>query len=91
MFPFRDLAKVQALGSVLKVGRYKSAESYLSLYRAESERRGFVWSAAEQRAHRDAVRSCQRGLGGPQRALIFPLPVCKNFLVVKIRGLEAGR
>ena len=70
-----SVEKIQALGSVLKAGRYKSSESYFAIYKAESERRSFVWSPAEQRAVRDAVRSCQRGLGGPQRAL--PLPFDK--------------
>ena len=37
--------KVQALGTVLKAGRYKSAETYLSLYKTEAERRGFVWTS----------------------------------------------
>ena len=67
-----DREKVQALGVILKAGGYRSAESYLSLYKAEAERRGYVWTALEQRATRDAVRSCLRGLGGPQKAL--PLP-----------------
>ena len=67
-----SVEKIQALGAVLKAGRYKSSESYFAIYKAEAERRSFVWTPAEQRAMRDAVRSCQRGLGGPQRAL--PLP-----------------
>ena len=71
MYP-PTVEKVHALGTVLKAGRYKSAESYLSVYKTEAERKGFTWTAVEQRALRDAARSCARGLGGPQHAL--PLP-----------------
>ena len=67
--------KVQALGSALKADRYKSAESHFSIYKAESERRDLAWTATVQRVMKDAVRSCQRGLGGPQRAL--PLPFAR--------------
>ena len=52
-----------------QAGKYRSAESYIAMYKAECERHGFAWGAVEQRAMRDAVRSCTRGLGGPQRAL----------------------
>ena len=71
MFPPTPF-KIQSIGTVLKAGRYRSAETYLGIYKAEAERRGFGWSDLEVRAARDAKRSCQRGLGGPQRAL--PLP-----------------
>ena len=67
-----DFRKIQMLGTVLKAGRYKSAETYVTTYKAESERRGHQWGPIEQRAARDAIRSCSRGLGGPQRALALP-------------------
>ena len=64
--------KVHAVGTVLKAGRYRSAESYLSIYKTECERQGFAWGPLELRANRDAVRSCTRGIGAPKKAL--PLP-----------------
>ena len=54
------------------------------MYKAECERHGFAWGAVEQRAMRDAVRSCTRGMGGPQKALPIPfeslhlLPGCAD-------------
>ena len=71
MFP-PSVDKIHNLGTVLKAGKYRSAESYLALYKAECERHGFAWGTVEHRAMRDAVRSCTRGLGGPQKALPIP-------------------
>ena len=60
---------IQVLGTVLKAGKYRSAETYLGVYKAEAERRGHRWSELEVRAAKDAKRSCQRGLGGRQVAI----------------------
>ena len=66
------LQKIKALGDTLKAGKYKSASQYLGAYRTEAERQGFGFGAAEVRTLKDAVRSCERGLGGPVKAR--PLP-----------------
>ena len=63
---------VMALAATLKKGGYRSAESYLLLYRAECERRGAPYPADLVRVHRDCLRSCLRGLGGPVKALSLP-------------------
>jgi hypothetical protein len=66
------LEKITALGATLKAGNYQSASSYLSLYRGHSERGGFEITGILQRAFRDAVRSCERGRGGPAKARALP-------------------
>ena len=65
-------ASIKALAATLKRGGYRSAESYLLLYRGECDRRGVPYSADLVRIHRDCVRSCVRGLGGPVKALGLP-------------------
>ena len=60
------LENITALGATRKAGSYQSATSYLSLYRAHSERAGFQITGSLQRAFRDAVRPCERGRGGVQ-------------------------
>ena len=71
LFPPSAVA-IKALAATLKRGGYRSAESYLLLYRAECERRGTPYTSDLARIHRDCVRSCLRGLGGPVRALGLP-------------------
>ena len=61
------LDKIHALGATLKAGRYRSAASYLTLYKGHSERAGFDLTSAQARAFRDAIRSCERGRGGPRQ------------------------
>ena len=41
--------QVTCLGAVLKAGRYRSADSYLGLYKALSLRRGFKWDSLLQK------------------------------------------
>jgi hypothetical protein len=65
--------KIAALGATLKVGNYRSAASYLTLYRGHAERSGHSITGPFQRAFRDAARSCARGLGGAVRARALPL------------------
>jgi hypothetical protein len=64
--------KIVSLGATLKAGGYRSAESYLTLYKGHAERAGYQFPGPLQRAIRDATRSCVRGLGGPVKAR--PLP-----------------
>jgi hypothetical protein len=64
--------KVIALGATLKAGGYRSALSYLTLYRGHVERGGFQITGDLNRAFRDARRSCERGLGGVTKSR--PLP-----------------
>ena len=63
---------IRALAASLKRGGYRSAASYIYLYKAECQRRGHNWHDVLQRTLRDAIRSCERGLGPPTRAK--PLP-----------------
>ena len=60
-----SLWTVRALGATLKRGGYRSAASYLWLYKAEAQRRGYSWPDYLHRALKDAVRSCERGMGPP--------------------------
>ncbi len=68
--PSREV--IWALGAGLKKGRYRTARSYLSQYKGLCNRAGFSLSDVELRAITDAARSCERGLGGPVRALGLP-------------------
>ena len=67
-----SMAAIKALRATLKKGGYRSAESYLVLYKNTCERQGLPYSADLLRAHRDCVRSCLRGLGGPTKAMALP-------------------
>ena len=68
-----DTEKVAALGAVLKAGGYRSSEAYFTTYRGHLERAGYTLDGPLLRAFRDALRSCQRGLGGAVRARALPL------------------
>jgi len=63
---------ISALGASLKAGRYRSAAVYLSTYKTWTARQGHSWSATLQQAMADAIRSCERGLGGPVKARALP-------------------
>ena len=65
--------KVYLLGTSLKAGGYRSADSYLSLYRSTCARHGHGFGPELAVAARDAARLCNRGLGGPVRATPLPL------------------
>ena len=67
------LLTIRALGATLKRGGYRSAASYLYLLKTEAQRRGHDWPDHLQRALKDAIRSCERGLGPPTRAQPLPL------------------
>ena len=64
--------KVKVLGAALKAGGYRTAESYLLLYRGEAVRRGELMTPDVAVTIADAKRSCNRGLGGPVRAMSLP-------------------
>merc|ERR1712086_1037609 len=64
---------VVALGAALKAGSYASAENYLVFYRGRCLSANWPYDAALMRLHKDAVRSCTRGMGGPTKALGLPL------------------
>ena len=64
---------ILALGAALKCGRYASAETYLVLLKTEAERHGHGYTSDLLRLHRDVVRSCARGQGGPVKPLALPL------------------
>ena len=67
-----SLFTIRALGATLKRGGYRSAASYLYLLKTEAQRRGCGWPDPYQRALKDAIRSCERGMGPPTR--VQPLP-----------------
>ena len=68
--PTRD--SVLALAASLKTGNYATADSYLQLYRATCERRGWTFTPDLNWLLKDCVRSCLRGRGGPSKALALP-------------------
>ena len=73
MQPFPPTSdSVRALAATLKWRGYRSAAVYLFGYKAHAQREGHPWGDALNRLLRDAVRSCERGLGPPVRAQ--PLP-----------------
>ena len=60
LLPFPPtLDTIRALAATLKRGGYRSAASYLWLYKVESQRRGHGWPDTLQRALKDCVRSCE--------------------------------
>ena len=63
---------IYALGASLKAGRYRSAAVYLSTYKSWIARQGQDWSSSLQQSMQDAIRSCERGLGGPVKARALP-------------------
>ena len=63
-----SLWTVRALGATLKRGGYRSAASYLWLYKAEAQRRGHSWPDYLHRALKDSIRSCERGMAPHSRA-----------------------
>ena len=67
-----SVASIKALAATLKRGGYRTAESYMLLYRGECEQRGLPYSSDLVRVHRDCVRSCLRGLGEPTQAPGLP-------------------
>ena len=67
-----SVASIEALAASLKWGGYRSAPSYLSIYKGYVERSGFHFGAPELRAMADAIRSCERGIGGPVKAMALP-------------------
>ena len=73
---------LRALGATLKQGRYRSAASYLYIYKADAERQGFPWDPVLQRLLKDAIRSCERGMGPATRARPLPL--------LQLGGLPGG-
>ena len=65
--------KVLALGAGLKHCGYRLATSYLDVYKGFGVRAGQEVTQAKHRLIVDTKRSCERGMGGAQRALPLPL------------------
>jgi len=65
--------KIVALAAALKAGSYRSAPTYLGVYKSVALRHGYEFSQPMSQAMRDMTRSCLRGLGGPVRARPLPL------------------
>ena len=68
--PSRDT--VLALAASLKSGGYVTADSYLYQYRLACERKGHAFSSQLDALLKDCIRSCQRGVGAPTKALALP-------------------
>ena len=68
--PSRD--SIMALAASLKASNFATADSYLYQYRITCERRGFHFDAQMDVLLKDCARSCQRGVGGPCKALSLP-------------------
>ena len=65
--------KLCALAAALKAGSYASAKQYLYHYRMQCVRLTYPFSATLDRYLADLVRSCERGVGAPVKALPLPL------------------
>ena len=62
-----------ALGAALKAGGYRSADTYLSLWKVSCERAGHALGTDLERLLKDITRSCKRGIGAPVKPLGLPL------------------
>ena len=67
------IKKIERIGSALKKGGYRSADSYLSQYRVSAERRGYEITGPLRRAFKDADRTCMRGIGPGVKSLGLPM------------------
>ena len=68
-----SLYTLRALGASLKRGGYRSAASYLWIYKVEAQRRGFPWTDVLHRCLKEGIRSCERGMGPAVVAQALPL------------------
>ena len=83
-------ASFKAIAATLKMGNYKSAQVYLTVYRVEAERRGFAVTSLLARSLKDWKRSCSRGLGGPVRPRPLPLDALGSLPAARDSWVEAG-
>ena len=67
-----SLRTARAFAATLKRGWYRSAASYLWLYKAEAERLSHYWGPILERALKDGIRSCERGMGPTTQAQPHP-------------------
>ena len=63
--------KIQYLGALLKVSKYRSAKQYLSSVRREHLSQGHPWNDTLGLEFSDAQRSCTRGLGPAKQTGYF--------------------
>jgi hypothetical protein len=64
--------KIRHLAAALKHSGYRSAATYLSLYKTMAARDGYPLDETCRRVLLDSVRSCERGVGAPAKALALP-------------------
>ena len=64
---------IQTVMGALKLAGYRSAEQYLETAKSNFIRAGGEWTLLLRQAAKGAVRSCQRGAGGPKQAAGLPL------------------
>ena len=81
---------VTALGATLKAGGYRSAASYISAYRGHAERAGQTLYGPELRACRDAIRSCERGMGGPIKPRPLPFHRLRELPGMRAPWVQTG-
>ena len=69
----RTPAKLVLMTALLRAGRYRSAEHYVSDARGEHVRRGHPWTDLLDHERRLAIRGATRGLGPARQAAPFDL------------------
>ena len=71
--------KIQYLGALLKVSKYRSAKQYLSAVRREHLAKGHPWNETLGLEFSDAQRSCTRGLGPAKQTGYFEVDALFNW------------
>ena len=60
--------KFHTIGSLLKLGGYRSADNYATIAKRKHVESGYQWSAELELASKRMVTSCQRGMGPPRQS-----------------------
>ena len=77
-----DLKRISLAGALLKAGRYRSASAYFSAFRRRHVELDFAWTDRLELAVKDALRSCERGLGPDKQRKAFDLAEVVSLPVV---------
>lgn len=76
-YPLTPLG-LRVMGTMLKIGRYRSAALYFSAAKQEHISQGHPWSDQLDMGVKEAIRSCVRGLGPDKKCPAFDLAkVCE--------------
>lgn len=71
-FPL-TMEAIRVMGTMLKIGRYRSAALYFSATKQEHISLGHEWIDQLELGVKDAIRSCIRGIGADKRCPAFDL------------------